>query len=78
MLRVFVDGSRRDLRAIVGRGMATGELDDACDPDDLVDRLLDLVIAPQFYRYQFLDHPVTPAQAAELARSAWAAVRGGA
>jgi AcrR family transcriptional regulator len=32
-------------------------------------------VAPQFYRYQFTDHPVTQEQAAALARAAWAAVR---
>ena len=74
--RVFTDGTRRDLHAIVERGRATGELDGAADPDALVDRLLDLVIAPQFYRYQFTDAPVTPEQAARLAEAAWAAVRG--
>ena len=72
--RVFVDGTRRDLRAIVATGRATGELD-AADDEVLVDRLLDLVVAPQFYRYQFTDAPVTPDQAAALARSAWDAVR---
>lgn len=73
--RVFVDGTRRDLRAVVEKGVATGELDPSLDPDVVVDRLLDLVIAPQFYRYQFTDHPVTRAQAARLARTAWDAVR---
>ena len=75
--RVFVDGTRRDLRAIVATGRATGELDatTAADDEALVDRLLDLVVAPQFYRYQFTDAPVTPEQAAALARTAWDAVR---
>jgi hypothetical protein len=45
---VFVSGTRRDLRAIVDTGLATGELDDAADPDALVERLLDLMIAPLF------------------------------
>lgn len=73
--RVFVNGTRRDLRAIVATGQATGELDTAADDEVLVDRLLDLVVAPQFYRYQFTEAPVTADQAAGLARSAWDAVR---
>jgi hypothetical protein len=74
--RVFVDGTRRDLRGIVERGRATGELDPDADVEAVVDRLLDLVVAPQFYRYQFTDDPVTQEQAAALASAAWAAVRG--
>ena len=74
--RVFVDGTRRDLRDIVGRGRASGELGATADVEAVVDRLVDLVVAPQFYRYQFTDHPVTQEQAASLARAAWTAVRG--
>jgi AcrR family transcriptional regulator len=73
--RVFVDGTRRDLRQVVDRGRATGELDPDVDADAVVDRLLDLVIAPQFYRYQFTEEPVSRAQAAALARAAWDVVR---
>ena len=72
--RVFVDGTRRDLRTIVERGRSSGELGAAGDTEAAVDRLVDLVIAPQFYRYQFTDRPVTQEQAAELARAAWAAL----
>ena len=74
--RVFVDGTRRDLRAVVVTGRATGELAAAATDDEvLVDRLLDLVVAPQFYRYQFTDAPVTPDQAEALAHSAWDVLR---
>lgn len=73
--RVFVDGTRRDLLEVVEVGRATGELDASADPDALVDRLVDLVIAPLFYRYQFTDRPVTRAQAGRLALIAWDALR---
>ena len=74
--RVFVDGTRRDLHGVVATGVATGELDPTSDAEVVVDRLLDLVIAPLFYRYQFTDAPATREQAVELARAAWVAVRG--
>jgi AcrR family transcriptional regulator len=73
--RVFVDGTRRDLREIVDIGRQTGELDASTDPGALVDRLLDLVIAPLFYRYMFTDRPVNAEQAAALAGTAWAVLR---
>jgi AcrR family transcriptional regulator len=73
--QVFVHGTRRDLRLAVDAGRASGELDAATDPDAVVEQLLDLVIAPLFYRYQFTEHPVTPDQAARVAERAWAAVR---
>lgn len=70
--QVFVRGTWRDLRAIVVRAQAAGELDG--DADEAVDRLVDQVIAPQFYRFQFTDTPTTPEQAERLADRAWAAL----
>ena len=36
------------------------------------DRLLDVVIAPLFYRSPFTESPSTPQQASDLAEQAWA------
>ncbi|HEX8496552.1 MAG TPA: TetR/AcrR family transcriptional regulator [Actinomycetales bacterium] len=77
--RVFVEGTRRDLREIVEKGLATGELDQGegtAAPGERVERLLDQLIAPLFYRYMFTDVPATPEQAVRLARDAWVAVGG--
>ena len=78
VLQVFVEGNRRDLRALVEGAVAAGELAQGTDVGVVVEQLLDLVVAPLFYRYQFLDSPLTPPQAAELAARAWTAVRAGA
>ena len=75
--RVFVEGTRRDLRAVVETGRRTGELAADVDVDVAVDRLLDLVVAPQFYRFQFTESPLTQEQAAALAGRAWEALRAG-
>lgn len=77
VLQVFVDGTRRDLLTIVERGQSTGELADVGEPDRLVDVLLDLLVAPLFYRYQFTAEPVTPEAAAVLAQRAWTVLRNG-
>lgn len=68
--QVFVQGTRRDLRSIVDGSALPG------DPEEAVDRLVDLVIAPLFYRFQFTEHPATPDFAARLAEHAWATVTG--
>ncbi len=43
---------------------------------EAVHRLVDLVIAPLFYRFQFTNHPTTPEQAAGRAEQAWVEVGG--
>lgn len=75
--RVLVEDTRRDLHAVVTAGRASGDLDLSADPEALIERLLDLVIAPMSYRYQFTDHPVTRPQAAQLASAAWDALHAG-
>lgn len=75
VLQVFVDGTRRDLRAIVDRAQDAGELADDADPEWLVDHLLDLLVAPLFYRYQFSRAPVEAVIADALADRAWRSVR---
>lgn len=68
--QVFVQGTRRDLAAVLARA----GLDDG---DEQVDRVVDLLVAPMFYRYQFTDRPFTAEQAERLAEQAWAALRTG-
>ncbi len=68
--QVFVQGTRRDLRTIVAGSGLPGDVEEA------VDRLVDLVIAPLFYRFQFTERAASPEQAARLAEQAWAAVGG--
>ena len=69
--KVFVEGTHRDLLAIVQTGRHSGGLGAEVDDAALVDRLLDLVIAPLFYRFQFTDSPSTTQQASDLAEQAW-------
>ncbi len=69
--RVFVQGNRRDLLVIVDRGLQTGELPARADREDLVTRLIDLLVAPLFYRYVFTDSPASAQDAVRLARLAW-------
>jgi AcrR family transcriptional regulator len=65
--QVFVEGTRRDLRAIA----------DALpgDPDALAQDLVDLVVAPLFYRFQYAE-AATPDQAERLALRAWKVLQG--
>ncbi len=72
VLQTFVDGNRRDLRLAVDAGRRDGVLDG--DPEELVDRFVDLVIAPLFHRYSVVGRPATPEVAEGLARAAWAVV----
>lgn len=74
--RVFVEGNRRDLLVVVDRGLETGELPQQADRDELVDRLIELLVAPVFYRYVFTERPATPDDAARLARLAWEQLAG--
>lgn len=67
-LRAFTDGTRGDLRRIVG--MAVAETT-ANALDRLVDDVEAAVIAPLFYRYVFRQQPLSPEDARRLAERAW-------
>ena len=74
--RVFVEGNRRDLLVVIDRGLATGELPAQANREELVDRLIELLVAPVFYRYVFTERPATADDAAQLARLAWKQLAG--
>ncbi len=72
--RLFTDGTRRDFTIILEAARNEGSVPPAASPQstqDMVTRLMDHVVAPLFYRYQFADRPASESEARELARSAW-------
>lgn len=72
----FADGSHADLRSIVERGCDDGDLPDGTDRALATATLVDVLLAPLFYRYQVLGRPAGPEAAAELADRAWRIVGG--
>jgi AcrR family transcriptional regulator len=68
MLRAFTEGTRGDLRRIVG--MAVAETT-ANALERLVDDVEAAVIAPLFYCYVFRQQPLSPEDARRLAERAW-------
>ncbi|MCY7396572.1 MAG: TetR/AcrR family transcriptional regulator [Nocardioides sp.] len=70
-VRTFADGTLRDLRAIVERASTDGDLPAGADLDACAVALVDVLIAPLFYRYQVLGEPAGDAQAGALAHRAW-------
>lgn len=72
--RLFTDGTRRDFAMILETARSEGSVAPAVSEqstEDMVTRLMDHVVAPLFYRYQFADRPASESEARELARSAW-------
>jgi AcrR family transcriptional regulator len=72
--RLFTDGTRRDFTIILEAARSEGSVPPAISrqsSEDLVTRLMDQVVAPLFYRYQFANHPASESEARELARDAW-------
>ena len=74
--RTFVDGNRRDLAALVARAVERGELPGGTDVAAATDRLVDLVVAPLFYRYLIQGEPADAATATRLALQAWSVLGG--
>jgi len=73
--QIFVAGTRRDLALIVERSLAAGGVAASDDVELLVNRLVDHLIAPLFYRFQFTLTPATADEATELAGQAWAVMQ---
>ena len=68
VLRAFTDGTRGDLRRLVGASTAGRPTDEV---EGIVDDLEASVIAPLFYRYVFRLVPATAEEARRLAERAW-------
>jgi len=70
-VRTFAAGTLTYLRAIVERASADGDLPAGADLDACAVELVDVVVAPLFYRYQVLGEPAAAAEASALALRAW-------
>jgi len=77
-LATFTEGNHAELRRIVDLARSEGALAPDVDAARAAATLVDVVLAPLFYRYHVLGEPADAEQAAGLAERGWRLVTSGA